>query len=200
MREIDALPVPNFNFAAIQARAQQQRPAPRQLLLLSGLAVLVPALAAAAVLRFVPLQVTHFGGWTQVNGGTTKAYERPTPSTFAYLAKRAPYRVTWPIGLPPEKTLQTVIAGSSEVFIVDYRCAPKWQSRKMLWFVIIPRNYAAINAQLGQWLNDPHTFDHHTFTVFPVGDELVRLETNCLSAAQIAHVRSAMLAAGAAQR
>lgn len=200
MREIDALPIPQFDFAAIKARAERPRSPRRRLFGIAFLSVLVPALAAAAALKFLPVTVTHIGGWYQIRAQSMKMTWKADSRTFADYGKGAPYRVTWPAGLPQQTKLQSVISTSSEVFVVTYRCAPKRQSRKVLWFVIIPHNYAAINPRLGDWLRDPHTFDHHTFTTFPAGDELVRLETNCLSATQIARVRSAMIAAGAAQR
>lgn len=200
MHEIDSLPVPKFDFAAVKARAEQPRPVRRRLLILPGLAILLPVLAAAAVLKFTPVTVTHIGGWYQIHASSVNVTWKASAGTLSNFARTAPYRIIWPSGLPKDKTLQIAISTSSELFVVAYRCTPKLQRDKMLWFVIAPRNYGGINANLGIYLHDPHTFGHHKFAVWSTGDELVRLETNCLSDEQISKVRSAMIAAGAAQR
>ena len=102
-RRIAAIPVPKFDFAAIQLKAAKkaQRETRRRNIVAAIALIIAAPMVAAAAAHFVPLQVTHrFGNW-QLNGpnkGVTLLH--PVPAMFSKLSRQAPYLVVWPSGLP----------------------------------------------------------------------------------------------------
>ena len=197
MHELDALPVPDFDFAAIKQRAQRPRRIGRRVFTATVLAIAVPALAFAA-LQFVPFSVTHKYGMWQVYAPrrTSVFYRNPTQSTLATVAKRARYRVVWPAQMPQSNTLEALDDDSSQMFTLVYRCPQSLRGYTAA--VIIPQNYAAISPQLGKWFFS-QSIPGGRIVKWRVRNQLMLLESTCLTMEELEHVRAATNSAGAAQ-
>lgn len=198
MREIDTLPVPRFNFAAIKARSERRRPLRRRAFVTATLALLVPALAFGA-LQFVPFKVTHKYGMWQVYppSHVSRSYRNPTQATLIAVGKRAHYRVIWPIAMPKTSVLENLGDDASQMFTLVYRCPDSLSGYSAV--VIMPNNYSAIDPNLGKWFYS-QTIRHGRILKWRVGDQLMLLESTCLSDADLSRVREATMRAGATQR
>lgn len=196
---VERLDLPAFNFAAILKRAATNTSASQRKRRIVWLTVgfLIPAIAAAAVLRFVPFQVTHrFGNW-QVYGppGTSTQYRYPAQKALAEAAQLAPYRVVWPVGMPKSSVLEYLDSEASQMFVLFYPCPGSLTGYSSVG--IIPKNFSAINPNLGKWF-DSQTIPRGKMLKFAVGEERMLLESTCLSNAEMQHVRTATLASGTA--
>ena len=188
---VDALPVPAFDFAAIQARVGRltNRSVVRRRTMVTGSALIIvlSALAAAAS-YFTHLNVSHrFGTW-QVYGPRVAINLHPTQKTLDHLARNAPYRVIWPSALPAGTRLRIAGSMASEIIILGYDCPQKG----VLRFAIIPRNSDAINSNLRMWLSSLKV-EQGINQDWQVGQERVRIQTDCLTTGQIQTIRSAMV-------
>ncbi len=188
---VDALPVPAFDFAAIQAQVGRlaNRSVVRRRTLITGSALIIvlSALAAAAS-YFTHLNVGHrFGTW-QVYGPRVAINLHPTQKTLDQLARNAPYRVIWPSALPKGTRLRMAGSMASELMILGYDCA----HTGILRFAIIPHSSDAINPKLRMWLSSLKV-KQGINQDWQVAEERVHVQTNCLTNSQIQTIRSAML-------
>lgn len=191
-RGVAAVPVPAFNFQTITLKAELKRT--RRNLVAAILLIIAAPLVAMAAAHFIPLQVTHrFGNW-QLNGparGETLLH--PTPAMFSRFARKSPYPVIWPSGLPPAHKAFMLGSVGSEVFVVVYSCGGQRIDRASSSAVIIPKNYSAVNPKLGSWFNS-QLQDHRQNALWDVGSESIVFGSDCLTQQQIAAVKTAMLA------
>lgn len=198
MHQLYALRVPEFNFEAIKRRAEAPRRLRRRIFAAVGLGTVAPALAFAA-LQFVHFDVTHKYGMWQVYPPrhTSTDYRNPTQATLEAVAKRARYHVVWPAGMPGTSILEALDDDASQMFTLVYTCpgTPRGYSAA----VIIPKDYSAINPDLGAWFFS-QKIPHGRVLKWNVRDQLMLVESTCLSSEQIARVRAATIAAGAEQR
>jgi hypothetical protein len=153
-QSIESLPVPQFNFSGIKARAER-RAMPRKVnrrnvatAIITAFAL--PAVALAAV-HFMPLGVTHVSDNWQLRG-VTQTYMNPSAALFDKAARMAPYRVVWPAGLPQTSKPNALGVTGSEVFIAFYNCPNGRSYMPGVWAIIVPRHYNQVNSELGQWL------------------------------------------------
>ena len=190
-QRIDAIDVPQFDFAAIKARAVRKpaRAHRRRTIVTVTLLILLPALAAAAA-HFIPLQVKHrFGNWQL--WGPSRTFTHPSAADFSKLAREAPYHVVWPAGVPADHKLLFLGAMGSEVFTMVYTCPVKDVSYNSTSIVIIPKNFQAVSPKLGKWFESQVASDR-TNASWNVGSERVALTTDCLTSQQIQNIRDAM--------
>lgn len=196
---VEQLHVPPVNFAAIAQRATTNARVPRRRrrVVWLTLAVLIPAVAAAAVFRFVPFQLTHKFGMWQVYGPSyaSKMYWHPTSATLVQVARLAPYRVIWPVGIPKSNPMENLDSEASQLFFLLYPCPGSLTGYSSV--AIIPKNYAPINPNLGKWF-DSQTIPHGRVLKFAVGEELMLLESTCLTSSEMQRVKTATIATGAA--
>ncbi|HEY9181107.1 MAG TPA: hypothetical protein VIO32_10335 [Candidatus Baltobacteraceae bacterium] len=193
-RQIDAIPVPHFNFVAVAARAAHLpvRTNRRRAIVATLLIIVLPALAAATA-HFVPLRVTHrVGNWQLY--GPSRDFMHPTTSDFSKLARQAPYHVVWPVGMPGDHKLLYLSAVGSEVFLMAYNCPGKNASYSTTMVAIIPRNYKAVNPNLGKWFVSQIANDRSN-ELWDAGDESVVLTTACLTREQVERIRNLTIAA-----
>lgn len=189
---VSALPVPAFDFGAIQARVGHLRArsvaARRTMIAASGLVIVLSSLAAATGV-FTHFNVSHrFGTW-QVYGPRAVINTHPTQGTLDRLAHGAPYPVTWPTAFPKGTTLRMVGSMASQLVILEYHCPNKGTSR----FTIMPNTTYASDANLRMWVSSLK-INPGIDREWQVGQERVRVQTNCLTLNQIQTIRSAMIA------
>lgn len=196
MHEIDALPVPEFHFAAIKERAERKskRRTRRRFFVLAAFSVLLPALAAAAVNYFHP-HVYRRGDTLHIYARSLTVDWRPSAATLAGIARSARYHVILPTALPPIAKLKTTAVADSELIDLVYSCPRKRRVHIMIAPGALrelahppPDPYPHVGMAGPKTVSPWHTFI--------AGDEIVRLETNCLDARQISQLRAAMVAAG----
>jgi hypothetical protein len=191
--EIDSLTVPPFQFSAVRSRAQVRHPKPRRRIIAAAtLAVLMPALAAAAV-HFFPARVVELPNGTLHIYGDTEYFRNPTAAQLSAVGRKASYRVTWPLALPAGTRVKRMLVAGSAVMFMNYAC-PRGG---FLQFIIFPTNAQPESGLQKLPLRLSLTPTSRTYD-FTAGAERVRLETNCLTGMDIARIRSAMSAAGAA--
>lgn len=188
---LNALPVPTFDLPAIQARAaRKQRPNPRRSLAAAVLAgVLIPVLAAAAV-RYLPVRIVSRGnGSFEIQTAHVEANFRPTQRTLQTIARKAPYHVILPAGLPQAAKLHITATAGNAVILLVYQCP----SKRFIRFTILPSDFPFDTSALFRpsvivrnSINAPHSYS------WTAGDERVRLDTNCLTSAAVAAVRHSM--------
>jgi hypothetical protein len=184
------LSVPAFDFAAIEARARRltnRSVAKRRTVITGSAMIIILSALAAAASYFTHLNVSHgFGTW-QVYGPRVAINLHPTQRTLDQLARNAPYRVIWPSALPKGTRLSMTGSMASEIMILGYGCV----HGRILRFAIIPRNSDAINPNLRMWLSGLK-IEKGVNQDWQVGEERVRVQTNCLTTSQIQTIRSAM--------
>jgi len=190
-RNVDALPVPTFNLAAIQSRAvRMQRPHLRRSIAAAVLAgVLVPVLAAAGV-RYLPVRVVpRDNGAFEISTAHVTANFRPTQHTLQTIARTAPYRVILPTGLPQAAKLHLTATAGNAVIMLVYQCP----SKRFIRFMIAPSDFPFDVSALFRTrvimrsaISAPRSYS------WAAGDERVRLDTNCLTSAEVAAVRDSM--------
>lgn len=194
-QRIAAIPAPRFDFAAVQTKAEGKpaRPTRRRNVVAGILLTIAVPIVAAAAAHLVPLQVTHrFGNWQIYGPDKGETLLHPTPAMFSRLARKAPYQVVWPAGMPREHKPFMLGSVGSEVFILIYSCAGQRIDRASSLAVIIPKNYSGINPRLGKWFNS-QIQDHRYNALWDVGSESVLLGSDCLTEQQIAHVRASTI-------
>lgn len=195
-QRIAAIPTPAFDLAAVQAKAERKPLYPirrRKIIASILLAVATPVVAVAAA-HFVPLQVTHrFENWQLYGPDKGETLLHPTPAMFARLARKAPYHIVWPSGLPLEHKAFMLSSVGSEVFIVIYSCAGQRIDHASSSAIIIPKNHAAVNPNLGKWFTS-QLQDHRNNVLWDVGSQSVLFGSDCLSKEQIEHVRAVTVA------
>ncbi len=199
-KRVAAIPVPPFDFSTVSARrphTPEKTTSRRKIISAALLLIVLPAIAAAAA-HFIPLQVTHRVGNWQL-WGPSKTYEHPTAADFSRLARQAPYRVTWPVGVPREHKLLFLGAVGSEVFLLAYACPGKSANSSTSMLAIIPKNYESVNPNLGKWFESQIANDRVNER-WNAGEESVVLTTDCLARRQIDRIRTATIAAGSLQR
>jgi len=191
---VDALPVPTFNLSAIQSRAaRKQRAKPRRGIAAAVLAgVLIPVLAAAAV-RYLPVRIVSRGnGSFEIQTAHAEGNFRPTRQTLQAIAAKAPYRVILPAGLPQTAKLHFTMTAGNAVIMLGYGCP----SKRFIHLMIVPSDFpfdtsALFHAHVSVRMRMPSNATRSY--KWTAGDERVRLDTNCLSPAQVATVHRAML-------
>lgn len=194
--DVDDLAAPEFDFDAIRKRSACTS-APvrtrRTVLGIFTLALVLPALALGAV-RLLP-HVYERGNMVDIYATRVDAQWRTNPAMLAKLARRAPYRVILPTALPARAKLKSAMIADLTLISVTYQCPGKATAQ----FLIGP-------ARLRTLLHppkDPYASvtvrppPHLRWQTFTAGNENVRVGTNCLTAEELARVRSAMIAAGA---
>jgi len=189
--QLDDLYVPPFDFAAVERRVhstrEKQRPR-RSIVAIGLLSIVLPALAVAAA-HFAPIGITHrFGSW-QLYSQTLEINRRPTQASLERLGLRAPYHVIWPQAFPTGMKIRWIASVASEVMIVQYRCPHSGETS----VVIIPKDSDAINPKLQHWFSSQMMKTTKAAYEWTAGDERIRLQTNCLSAAQVARIQAAMI-------
>lgn len=197
-REIDAIPTPYFRMSTITARAalpNESNNHRRTAALAVILAFIVPALALAAF-RYLPVRIEQGPGNTlYIYADKIQANFHATPQTLDQIARNASYPIVWPTSLPEWTALRTTLVMGSDVVIVRYRCGPK----KFAQFLIVPRDALLKGNGLEKLSIGTMHADNRVYQ-WTTGSERVRLHTNCLTASDVAHVRTAMAAAGAARK
>lgn len=189
---IASIPAPKFDFSGVQLRAERklQRPMRRRNVIAGILLIIAAPLLAVAAVRFVPLQVTHrFGNWQLYSPGKNEMQLHPRPEEFSRLAHEAPYRVVWPAGLPRDSKPFMLGSTGSEVFTILYSCAGQRIDRASTMAIIIPKNYASVNPNLGNWFSS-QVQDKARNAFWDVGNESVFFGSDCLTNREIARVRA----------
>lgn len=202
MRELDAVPVPEFDFAAIQQRARNCHSAPKRgrVAAIATLSVLLPALAAAAAMHFRPALVIETpAGRTEIYAHTkdVRAEWKFTKAWQRHIARGAPYRVVWPSHLPNGITPALGLSFGRGAMFLSYKCRTH---RGFLQFIITAaqaRNTGGTAPKLPMQMMLTRTNDTYDWRA---GAERVRLQTNCLTASQLAAVKASMIAEGALQK
>ena len=196
MMDLDAVPVPDFDFSAIQQRARGIRTARKRshVLSIAALSVLVPALAAAAAVQIWPVHVVQNGKLFELSAHRATAQFRSTPAQLHHLAATASFPITLPAGLPAGSTLHTAVLIGSEVLMLNYGSGHGFAR-----FIISPEHWASPikgGGSVGARIRlTPLPRNYR----WDVRGEHVLLGTDYLTNAQVAHIRAAMSAAGKEQ-
>ena len=198
MREIDTIVVPDFSFSAIKIRAQRRprKNRMRRMITIAGLAVLVPALAAAAAVRFFQPQVYQSGDTLHIYSNRLITYARPSAATLTSVVKSMPYRIILPRNLPVRAKLGLIAVADAQLITLSYGCPQKTH----VGFVIGPRNLQSLyHPPL-----DPHRHVVMTPRIgspwhsFLAGEQIVRFSNDCLTKREMGRIQAAMIAAGKA--
>lgn len=186
-RQIDEISAPPFDFATVKERTvRPEKPrTKRRVFLAAGLlCVALPALAVAAA-HYAKIQVTNrFGTW-QIYSPTVNVDWKPTNATLERIARRAPYHVIWPQGFPKDMRLRMTLSAASQLVLLQYRCG----NRGVTFVTIIPKH---AEAELQSWLSSQKMKNVNAAYQWTVGEERVSLQTNCLNAGQVAHIRASL--------
>lgn len=190
--DVDALSVPAFDFPAIQTRAgllQSRLSQGRRTMLSVAILFFVVFSLAAAATHFTHLKLTNRLDTWQLYG-PAKVTFNPSRAAVDRVQRQAPYRIVWPASLPAGTSLRMLVDIASEVVVLEYRIAHRGRA----YVTIAPTNSDAINADLPKWLATL-SIRGGTNVEWQVGEERVRLETDCLTAVEIQRIRSAMVSA-----
>jgi hypothetical protein len=197
--QIESMDVPQLDVSAVRARGLKSAASKRRHIFAAVLAaIMVPMLAAAAT-YYLPVQIVPRGnGTAQIYAKHVEAIWRPSARTLADIARKAPYRIVWPSDLPARTHLRSTMVMNSEVVLLTYACATPGTSH----FIIAPSDAAFTPEIMKQWpagavrVSVRRARQKYEWTA---GEERVRLDTDCITPHQVAAIRSAMIAAGAAQ-